>query len=261
MAGSTAAAVINADAGNGIRGLVVSFNPERVHRSGEEVTIYFNFTNTNSRDIKGGAYMSMDDCTVAVDGESGYRIDASRRTLDFPAEETVTMETWIPDLPKNAKAITFLKLVGRAAYSSKVSATNSYGDFDYKYTNIVLPGFPESNLPGCVFYDNEVALNVGGISVDGRDLVVDFTLTNIGRKDFSVDLKDFGSGTARTVDGDEYKVSTRIADSLPAGEPVKGQIVISGGANEMFATVKQGFMLFRDGSRWEPDLILRNIAK
>ncbi len=258
----TSAHGFDANNNNGIPGITASINQSRIHRSGEEVQfkiLFLNSSTTNENNVN----ISFMDSKVSIDGESGYSIDGNLNfgSVNFPADETTGVESWIVRVPKTAETITSMTIVGRAPDSKKSDANNPYGNFDYKFTNLALPAFPESNKPGCVFYDNEIGLNVGEITAAGNDLVIDFTLTNNSRKDFKIWLENSGIGVAKTADGDEFKAATKFQSSIPAGESAKGQIVVSKGANETFASIKQIFHTSQDGNSWSPDLVLRNISK
>ncbi len=253
---------IDANNKNGIPGITASINASRIHRSGDEVQFNILFQNSTSKD-ENNVNISFMDSRVSIDGEGGYSIDGKLNfgSVNFPADETTGVETWIVKIPKNAESITSMVIVGRAPDSKKANGNNPYGNFDYKFTNIELPKFPESNKPGCVFYDNEIALNIDTVMVVGNDLVIDFTLTNNSRKDFKIWLEDSGRSVAKTTEGDEFKAVTKFPSSIPTGETEKGQIVIANGVNETFATVKQIFHLNQSGNSWSPELILRKISK
>lgn len=259
---TTAAYAIDANDRHGIKGISMSINGERMHRSGDEVQFNLMVTNSTSKDENNVA-LSFMDSEVVIDGDEKCPIDGKVNwgAINLPANETTGINTWISKIPLNAEMITSIKLVGRAPDSSKSTDNNPYGNYDYRFTNISLPAFLESNKPGCVFYDNEILLNVGETYVNGKDLVVEFMLTNKGRKDYSIRVADYGRGSARTAEGEEYQVSTQFPSSLPVGEPIKGQIVIKGGADEIFSTVRQGFNLSQNSNQWNPGLLLRNISK
>lgn len=261
LIGVSAAHALDANNRNGIKGIKMAINTERIHRSGEEVQFSLMVTNDNAKD-ENGVNISFLDSEAKIDGERCY-MDGNLNfgSVDLPAEETVGINTWISDVPVNAETITSIKIVGRAPNSSKSTQQNPYGDFDYRFSNIALPSFPASNKPGCVFYDNEISLYVGEITVDGNNLVISFTLTNNGRKDYTIEAGNFGYGVARTPDGDEYDVFTQISNNLPVGEAVKGQIIIAKGADETFASVRQQFDLSQNRNYWKPGLLLRNISK
>lgn len=252
---------LDANADNGIRGISMSINPARMHRSGEVVTFNIMIDNGNTKDEK-AVNISFYDSEAIIDGEGEHRLNSTQSTpiLNLPAEETVALKAWITRIPLNAEKITSMQIVGRAPESSKSTSANPYGDYSYRFRNLPLPEFPESNRRGCVFFDNEISLHVGDIYASGKDLVVDFTLTNNGGKDYTINAADFGRGVARTAEGDEYVVSTKISKNLMVGEPVKGQIVITDGANKTFISVRQGFDLYQNGSSWRPGLLLRNIS-
>jgi hypothetical protein len=253
---------IDANDRHGISGITMSINTERIHRSGEEAQFNLVIVNNNSKD-ENGVGLSFMDSKVFVDGEDNYPIDGNVNygSVDLPAGESTAINTWISRIPLNAEKITSINIVGRAPNSSKSNSNNPYGDYVYKFTDIVLPSFPESNIPGCVFHDNEISLQVGNISANGKDLVVEFMLTNNGHKDYTIDVADYGRGVARTVDGEEYEVATKFPKNLPVGEAVKGQLVITDGADEKFATVRQSFDLSQNRNYWKPGLLLRNISK
>lgn len=253
---------VDANDGNGIKGITMSINTERMHRSGDEVQFNLMVINGTSKD-ENNVGLSFMDSEVVIDGDENCPIDGEIKwgSINLPANETTGINTWISKVPLNAEKITSIKLVGRAPNSSKSTNNNPYGNYDYRFTNIVLPSFLESNMPGCVFYDNEILLNIGEISVSGKDFVVEFTLTNKGRKDYSISVADFGRGSARTVEGEEYQVSTKFPNNLPVDEVVKGQLVIADGADESFATIRQQFNLSQGTNHWNPGLLLRNISK
>lgn len=259
---ASAAYAVDANDRNGIKGITMSINTERMHRSGDEVQFNLIVTNRTSRD-ENNVGLSFMDSEAVIDGDNRCPIDGEIKwgSINLPADEITSINTWISKIPLNAETITAIKLVGRAPDSSKSTDNNPYGDYDYRFADIALPSFLESNKPGCVFYDNEILLNVGEISTNGKDLIVEFTLTNNGRKDYSINVADYGCGTARTADGEEYKVSTKFPSSLPVAEPVKGRIVIEGGAGEVFSTIRQNFNLSQNSNHWKPGLLLRNIAK
>lgn len=261
MVSVVSAYAIEANNNNGIPGITASINTERIHRSGNEVQFVILFKNNTAKD-ENGVNISFADSHVSIDGEAGYPIDGQINwgSVDLPAEETTGVNTWIMGVPKNAGTITSLKIVGRAPNSKKANANNYYGDYDYKFTNVEIPKFKASNKEGCVFYDNQIELNVGQIVANGNDLAIDFTLTNLGRRDVQVSLDNWGKGIAKTPEGEEFKVSTKFPSTLPTGEKTKGQIVISNGAKETFSTIKQKFLLTEPGLRFEPELILRNIS-
>lgn len=259
---ASAAYAVDANGSNGIKGITMSINTERMHRSGDEVQFNLMVINGTSKD-ENNVGLSFMDSEVVIDGDENCPIDGEIKwgSINLPANETTGINTWISKIPLNAEKITSIKLVGRAPNSSKSTNNNPYGNYDYRFTNIALPSFLESNMPGCVFYDNEILLNVGEISVNGKDLVVEFTLTNKGRKDYSIEVSDYGRGSARTVEGEEYQVSTKFPNNLPVDEVVKGQLVIAGGANESFTTIRQQFKLSQGTNYWKPGLLLRNISK
>lgn len=253
---------IDANNRNGIKGVAMSINVERIHRSGNEAQFNLVIVNNNSRD-ENRVNLSFSDSRVVIDGEGKYPIDGTigYGAVNLPAREPVAINTWISEIPLNAEKITSIKLVGRAPESSKSTDANPYGDYDYRFNNIELPSFPVSNKQGCVFYDNEIMLNVGKVYANGKDLVVEFTLTNNGRKDYTIDVADFGRGVARNEEGEEYPVSTKFPQTLPVGEAIKGQLSVTGGANERFNTIRQKFNLSQNRNHWTPGLLLRNISK
>ena len=253
---------IDANDRNGIKGITMSINTERMHRSGDIVQFNLMVNNSTSKD-ENNVGLSFMDSDVVIDGDNRCPIDGRIEwgVVNLPANETTGIYTWISRIPLNAEKITSIKLVGRAPNSSKSTNNNPYGNYDYRFSDITLPAFPESNKPGCVFYDNEILLNVGEVYTNGKNLVIEFTLTNNGRKDYSINVGDFGRGTARTAEGEEYKVSTKFPSSLPVAEPVKGQMVVEGGADEVFSTIRQSFNLSQNSNHWNPGLLLRNIAK
>lgn len=188
---ASAAYAVDAKDDNGIKGITMSVNTERMHRSGDEVQFNLMVINGTSKD-ENNVGLSFMDSEVVIDGDENCPIDGEIKwgSINLPANETTGINTWISKVPLNAEKITSIKLVGRAPNSSKSTDKNPYGNYDYRFTNIALPSFLESNIPGCVFYDNEILLNVGEISVNGKDLVVEFTLTNKGRKDYSINVSD-----------------------------------------------------------------------
>ena len=256
-----ASSAINADTSNGIKGITASINEAQIHRSGDEIQFNLIFTNNTSRDEK-NVGLSFADSQVKIDGEAGYGIDGNTDfgNVHFLAEEATPVNTWIVNVPKNAETITMMRIVGRAPNSSKSTSSNPYGDYSYKFTNIPIPEFPKSNMPGCIFYDNFIGLNVGKITVSGNDLIIDFSLTNNSRKDFDFDIENGGRGTVRNTDADEFAMSTKFPKTLPTGETEKGQIIITGGAKDSFPTIRQKFRISQGRDNWQPELLLRNIS-
>lgn len=252
------------DSRNGIPGVKVAIAPERIRRCGNDIVFYPVWTNRNTKEctisVDGNPFDT--NTYAAIDGDGSYSANMDKYTFNLPTgNEAVANFMYISKVPLTAKMITSLKVTGRAPSSPKSTTQNPYGKFDYIFTNIPIPELPESNIPGCVFTDSEIILEILSVEKAGKDLVVEFTLLNNGKKDKIFYADNFGKGSARTTDGEELKSQTSLPESLPAGEKAKGRLVVAGGATEQFSTIRQSFSIRERGMNYDSQLILRNLPQ
>lgn len=244
---------------NGVPGLKVTINDARIRRSGNKIVFYPVFQATGTKKI---GQLYIDNNRYAwIDDEDPLTTYMPDVQVQVPADgEPMARYVEITDVPLSAGTFKTIKIVGRAPESAKSTSNNYYGDFDYKFANIPIPQFHSveadraAGKPGGMFTDNEISLAITGVEKEGKDIIVTFTLTNTGRTDKTISSAD---GYATTTDGDRISTSVRIPEALAAGETLKGNLLISGGADTQISSIRHKFNLFEKNLRFTPELILR----
>lgn len=243
---------------NGVPGMKVTLNESRIRHSGNEIVFYPVFQKTGNKKI---GLLNIDNNRYAwIDGEEPLITYMPSTQIEVPTDgEPVSGYVEIKEVPLNATTFTKLKIAGRAPESAKSTDDNYYGDFDYTFRNIPIPQFHRvsankaSGMPGGMFTDNEIRLAITGAEMSGSDLLVTFTLTNIGKSNKNIEARD---GYATTENGDRLQTSVRIPKLLEADDMVKGVMTIRNGADEIILSAKHNFFINEKGFYWYPQLIL-----
>lgn len=253
---------------DGIPNVSLSVDASRVRRCGDELVVFPVWRNGNAQSLNIGVEGNQFDNNefAVIDGKPGYVTYMDKTMLDLPSgKEPVSNWIAIRNVPLDAEMITSLKVPGRAEHSPKANEKNPYGKYEYVISNLPVPSLTESNKPGCYVTDSELALEVKNIAVEGKDLVVEYILTNTGKRDKGMMSGDLGRGIARTSDGEEY--STAIKDrsqmnrvDIPSGERYKSTMVIPNGAKQSFGTVRQILHIYEPNFNYDCMVILKGIS-
>lgn len=132
---------------------------------------------------------------------------------------------YIDRLPRNANSISELRIGGR---SNVRRDKNLYGEYMYKFRNIPLKGFLESNRAGVYCTHPEIKVNYLGASYD-RDkklVTLEYTLTQTGDDDISAGFFNRDSSYAYDEAGNQYIVGSETASfngsfKLTPNQPVR----------------------------------------
>lgn len=227
------------DKSNGIPNTNVTIDPAKVRRAGNSILVYPQWTNKNSK----GFPMAMNHNPfdrnefAIVNGDMGCNVSIiGDLQVNLPSTEPVTRPFIIRNVPLNAEKIDILKIQGRAQDSPRSTEKNPYGEFEYKFSNIVLPELRPSNYPDCFVTDTDLILEIVSMEKQDKNFVISFKLTNDSNRDKDLFTRD---GIAKTTDGEEIRTECSLPKSLPAGDTVKGTITVPNVGNDQLRVVRQ----------------------
>lgn len=218
------------DSHKGLSGVKVSVNPDQVRRIGNDIMVPVQFYNDASKEARPlfGPHVHERNDFAAINGER-HHISTFNADRSIGPHETVMQYFQVVGVPLDAEKIDNAKIAGRAQYTHSTDR-NPYGEFEYIITDIVIPELQPSNRQGTYITDSDIQVNFNGTSVDGKDLIVNFTLINRSGREKELHVRD--RGIARTRDGDEYPCFLQLPETLIANDYVKGTLTIPGAASE-----------------------------
>lgn len=223
------------DRSKGLGGIRPSIDKEQVRRIGNDILVPVQFYNKGSKEARPdfGSHNPFERNELVTIGGNPFCIVSADGNLEksIGVNETAMQRFTIVGVPLDAQKIDNMKIKGRAQYTHSTEK-NPYGDYEYKFTDLVLPELHPSNHPGSFITDSDLQLILNNTEAVGKDLVIDFTLINHSKRDKQLSVND--KGIARTQDGEEYNCTAQVSESLAAQERVKGKMVITDGATVNF---------------------------
>lgn len=220
------------DGNKGMSGVKPSVNIGQVRRIGNNILLPVQFHNNASKEARPyfGSHNPFEINELAAINGSPYCVASSDQNLEksIGPGETAMQRFEIIGVPLDAQKIDYLKIQGLAQYTHSTDR-NPYGDFEYAFTDIVLPELQPSNRQGTFITDSDIQVNFDKAEVEGKDLVVTFTLANHSTREKRLGTND--KGIARTNDGEEFRCTASLPETLMANDLVKGKLTITDAAS------------------------------
>lgn len=223
---------LHIDSRKGMSGMKPSISLDQVRRIGNNILVPIQFHNKASKEARPhfGSHNPFETNELASINGTAFRVSSSDQNLEksIGPNETAMQRFEIVGVPLAAQKIDNMKIQGRAQYTHSTEK-NPYGDFEYVFTDIVLPELHPSNRQGTFITDSDIQVNFDGVAAEGKDLVVNFTLFNHSAREKQIDIND--NGTARTQDGEEFSCTVKLPTTLMANDLIKGKMIIPGAAS------------------------------
>lgn len=223
---------LHIDCSKGLSGVKPSVNIDQVRRIGNSILFPVQFHNKASKEARpyfGSHNPFIRNELATINGAPFCIVNVDQNSdKSIGANETAMQRFEIIGVPLDAQKIDNVKIQGRAQYTHSTEK-NPYGDFEYVFTDVVLPELHPANRQGTFITDSDIQVNFDGATTEGKDLVVNFTLFNHSTREKQLTISD--KGIARTQDGEEFQCLVKIPETLMANDLVKGKMVIPDAAS------------------------------
>lgn len=93
--------------------------------------------------------------------------------------------------------------------------------------------------------------------VVGKDLVFEFILTNIGKKDKRLNPDNFGRSTVRNIEGEALDAIMDSPETLAASESAKLRLTIKNGASEIYKIIRSKFGMSEPDMSYDSEIIIK----
>lgn len=223
----------------GIPNVGIELQRSKIHHAGVAVIMDFLITNNSTKPITVNldANPFENHRNVIADGDT-YSLAGSGEynNIMVPPGESVKQILYVDNVPYNVNSFDKITLKGR---SSATTQSNPYGEFTYTYTDVQIPGFPNSNRPKCFFLDTEFDMTVDKAVPNGNDLEILCTLTNNGKRNKRVSCSSTGKATDE--DGDKYGVEDSqkySSTDISSGESERVKVIVKDGAKRTFKNIR-----------------------
>lgn len=235
---------VKVNSSKGLSGVKPTIDVEQVRRIGNSILIPIKFQNTASKEARPyfGSHNPYESSELATINGTQYRLVSWDSNLEknIGANETAMQRFVMPNVPLDAQKVDNFKVQGRAQYTHSTD-NNPYGEFEYVFTDLVLPELRPSNRQGTFVTDSDLQLNFDEAKTEGDNLVVYFTLVNHSNREKQLSVND--RGIARNNDGEEFAAELSLPKTLMANDLIKGQMTIYNAGKELIKLARAPFTI------------------